>query len=67
MPSTCKFILNKPNAVYYSGESISGQAIVNITFVQDVRSKFNKMSKHSTFLKRNLKKKNPLSNICPFT
>lgn len=39
MPSTCKFILNKPNAVYYSGESISGQAIVNITFVQDVRSK----------------------------
>lgn len=40
MPSTCKFILNKPNAVYYSGETISGQAIVNITFVQDVRSKF---------------------------
>ncbi|KAM7361985.1 arrestin domain-containing protein 3-like isoform 1-T2 [Cochliomyia hominivorax] len=38
MPSTCKFILNKPNAVYYSGESISGQAIVNITFVQDVRN-----------------------------
>ncbi|XP_065354356.1 arrestin domain-containing protein 3-like [Calliphora vicina] len=38
MPSTCKFILNKPNAVYYSGETISGQAIVNISFVQDVRN-----------------------------
>ncbi|XP_037825328.1 arrestin domain-containing protein 1-like isoform X2 [Lucilia sericata] len=37
MPSTCEFKLNKPNAVYQSGDTISGEIILNTTAPKDVR------------------------------
>ncbi|KAM7363737.1 arrestin domain-containing protein 17-like isoform 1-T1 [Cochliomyia hominivorax] len=37
MPSTCEFELNHPNAVYHSGEIVSGTIILNTTSPKDVR------------------------------
>lgn len=39
MPSTCEFQLNNPNAVYYSGETVSGTIILKTTSAKEVRGK----------------------------
>ncbi|XP_075145124.1 arrestin domain-containing protein 17-like [Haematobia irritans] len=38
MPSTCKFQLNSPNGVYYSGQTVSGNVILNTESVKDIRN-----------------------------
>ncbi|XP_065364491.1 arrestin domain-containing protein 3-like [Calliphora vicina] len=37
MPSTCEFQLNNSNAVYYSGEVVSGAIVLKTLFAKDVR------------------------------
>lgn len=40
MPSTCKFELNNPNAIYFGGENISGRIILNTSNNKNVRCEF---------------------------
>ncbi|KAI8129630.1 Arrestin domain-containing protein 3 [Lucilia cuprina] len=37
MPSTCEFQLNNPNAVYHSGDTVSGVIVLKTTSTKDVR------------------------------
>ncbi|XP_073819920.1 arrestin domain-containing protein 17-like [Musca autumnalis] len=38
MPSTCKFNLNSPNAVFYSGQIVCGSIVLKTTSDKDVRN-----------------------------
>lgn len=40
MPSTCEFQLNNSNAVYYSGDIVSGAIVLKTSFAKDVRGKY---------------------------
>ncbi|XP_065365055.1 arrestin domain-containing protein 3-like [Calliphora vicina] len=38
MPSTCEFQLNNPNAVYNSGDTVSGAIVLNTSAPKDIRN-----------------------------
>lgn len=48
MPSTCEFQLNNPNAVYYSGETVSGTIILKTTSAKEVRGKCLKINNNNS-------------------
>jgi len=40
MPSTCVFEFDRPNPIYYSGETINGRAVLNTTSNKSVNGNF---------------------------
>lgn len=40
MPSSCEFNLNKPEAIYFSGETVSGNIILNTSNNKNVRGEY---------------------------
>jgi len=40
MPSTCTFEFDRPEPIYYSGETINGRAVLTTTSEKSVNGKF---------------------------